>query len=166
MHAIIRRSKNERKKVEGWMRWTYPSSASRSFFISLFPVSLLPSFESRFCTLLPSPPFESCVSREGMSVAESPLGYGSLICRAILFSPAYALPFVSSFASRSYFFDLVLPRGSGAPLLRQRLRELARNGIPFGIAKCSDTGLSNFKTEDIIFQELLILFLVSCTMRY
>lgn len=46
VHAIIRRGKNERKKVEGWMRWTYPSSAFRSSFISLLPLSLVPSFAS------------------------------------------------------------------------------------------------------------------------
>jgi len=59
------------------------------------------------------------------------------------------VPFPSPFASRSYFFDPVLPRGSGAPLLRRRLREPVCNGIPFRIAKYFVVRLSNFGAEDV-----------------
>lgn len=72
VHAIIRRGKNERKKVEGWMRWTYPSSAFRSSFISL----LLPrSLRITMRSLLSSPlrVLYSAGERERTSVAESRL---------------------------------------------------------------------------------------------
>lgn len=65
VHAIIRRSKNKRKKVEGWMKWTYPSSASRSSFISLFfSLFLLRSLRISIPHSSPEPPFESCASPE------------------------------------------------------------------------------------------------------
>lgn len=63
VHAIIRRGKNERKKVEGWMRWTYPSSAFRSSFISLLPLSLVPSFASNHDALSSLEPPSSLIFR-------------------------------------------------------------------------------------------------------